>query len=45
MTLVMEENELLDPVYVGLFSAVAIMTSTDQSPYFIEEFGHREAPM
>ena len=36
MPLAMEQNELLDPMDVVLFSAIAVMTSTDESSYFIE---------
>ena len=36
MTIAMEEYVLLDPMDVGLFCAVAVVTSTDEGSHLIE---------
>jgi len=38
--LVMEEDELFDPVEVSLFSANTVMASTDKVADLIEKFRH-----
>jgi hypothetical protein len=44
MTLAMEKYLLLDPMDVGLFGAVAVMTDTDQVSDLVEKLRHCEVP-
>jgi hypothetical protein len=38
MSLVVEKNELLDPVYVSFFSAGAVVTGPESASNLFEEF-------
>lgn len=44
MPFFMEDDELLDPVDVGLFGAQTVMSSAHYIAHFIQKFGHGEAP-
>jgi hypothetical protein len=45
MALVVEQDISLDPVNVGLFCAIAIMSCADEYSYAVKEFGHSEVPL
>jgi hypothetical protein len=44
MSLAMEDDELSNPIDVGLFSAITVVARPEEVAYDVKQFGHGEVP-